>query len=159
MRHVKGGLSTLKVIAMHGGAITRPTFSIPDRMKEGEPVGGMLQGKKASAPEMVLSRILDKYKKQYAFRYVIPEIPGQYGLAGEKEVDFVISDGVLKPVQVDDTEFVHKTPEQLKKDEESNDRVNDYFHGYGGVPVIRINTNKLVNEEMADLTARELWLV
>jgi len=158
----KGGLATLKLSKPR-----RPGTSKPPRPKAGklidpnkaEGLPGTIQGKRASAPEVILAQVLDKYQKKYAFRFEIPAISGVYGLRGQKEVDFVISDTVLKPVQVDDTTFVHRSPEAKEEDAESDRVVNDFFKDRGGVPVTRIDALFLINIAMADFKARELGLV
>ncbi len=155
----KKGLSSLKIRPPKRIALTRPSAPRPDKVEDAPVVGGMIQGKKASAPEVVLSRILDRYKKQYAFRWTIPVVPETYGLRGEREVDFVISDGTLKPVQVADFEFIHRSPEQQQKDSESDIVVNRFFKEFGGVPVVWIDAVNLIDNSMADNTAKRLGLV
>jgi hypothetical protein len=155
----KGGLSSLKIKVPRQRGTSRPSTPRVERMSDAPILGGTIQGKKSSAPEMVLARILDRYEKKYAFRYIIPVVQGSYGLRGEHEIDFLISDGQLKPVQVDDTTFVHHSPEQIESDHESDRVVNNFFSEYGGLPVVRIDANKLINESMGDFTAKQLGLV
>lgn len=158
MKKVKG-LASLKIKIPHKDATTRPTAPRPEVIKPAQIVGGMLMGKKASAPEIVLATVLNKYFKQYAFRYVVPEVPGHFGLSGDKEVDFLISDGVIKPVQVADFTFIHKSPEQKAKDDESDIRVNSYFSQYGALPVVWIDAVDLTTPEVADFTCRRIGLI
>lgn len=155
----KTGLSGLKIKPPKRTGLTRPSAPRPDRVEDAPVVGGVIQGKKASAPEVVLSRILDRYKKSYSFRWTIPVVPETYGLRGEKEVDFVISDGTLKPIQVADMEYIHRSPQQQEKDRESDAVVNKFFASYGGVDVIWIDAVNLIDDSMADNTAKRLGLV
>lgn len=157
MKKVKG-LSSLKIKLPRVSSV-KPTNPVADKLKEGEIVGGTLQGKKARADEMVLSKVLDKYKVNYMFRWIVPEVPGHFGLMGDVEVDFLISDGVLKPVQVADFQFVHSTPAQKERDKLNDDKVNKYFHPYGALPVTWVDALDLQNVEMAEFKVRQLGLV
>jgi hypothetical protein len=154
-----GGLSTLRITKPRRSAISRPTAPKIQRLTEAEVVGGTIQGKKASAPEMVAATILEKYDKKYAFRYQIPVVEGIYGLRGQKEVDFMVFDGDLQPIQVDDTTFIHHTPQQIADDNESDIMVNKFSKEYGGRMVIRIDANKLINVSMADSTMKQLGII
>jgi len=119
LRNAKG-LSSLKLTPKRRQGTGRPPTPKVDKVSGAPIYTGYVQGKKASTPEEMLARILDKYNKEYAFRYKIPAVVGVYGLRGEKEVDFVISDGVIKPVQIGDMTFVHQSPKQKEEDAESD---------------------------------------
>jgi hypothetical protein len=151
-------LSNLKIKVPRVSS-TKPSNPTADKVKVGEILGGTIQGKRASAPEKVLEAVLNKYQVNFMFRWVVPEVPGHYGLAGDKEVDFLISKGVLMPVQVADFQFIHNTPEQLEKDRQSDIRVNSFFKDYGATPVVWINALDLQNVEMADYKVRQLGIV
>ena len=155
----KTGLSSLKLVRKRRPATSRPPTPKVDRLSNAPILSGSVQGKKASEPEEILARVLNRFGKRYSFRWTIPVIPETYGLRGEKEVDFVISDGQLKPVQVADMEFVHRGPEQQQKDRDSDLVVNRYFASYGGVPVVWVDAVELVSEPVAEFTAKRLGLV
>jgi hypothetical protein len=156
-----GGLSKFKLKKVRKPATQRPPTPEADKVITPPIVGGFINGWKASAPEVALATVLDKHSKQYMFRYQIPAVAGVYGLRGQHEVDFVVFDGILKPVQVDDETFVHKSPEQKAKDAESDIEVNKYFHetNPSSAPVVRIDAIYLVTKETANNKAMELGLV
>jgi hypothetical protein len=142
-------------------ATQRPPTPQAEKVTTPPIVGGYINGWKASAPEVALAKVLDKHSKQYMFRYQIPAVSGVYGLRGQHEVDFVILDGIYKPVQVDDETFVHKSPEQKAKDAESDIAVNQYFHDNApsSAPVVRIDAATLVTVGTATNKAMELGLI
>lgn len=155
----KKGLADLKLKPPRRQGTSRPPTPKVDKVS-GKPVfTGFVQGLKASTPEEMMARTLDKYQKEYAFRYRIPAVSGTYGLRGEKEVDFVISDGVIKPVQIADMTFIHHSPQQIAEDEASDVVVNAFFKDYGGVPVVWIDALDLATEDGADFKVKQLGLV
>ena len=146
---------------MRKPATQRPPTPRAEKVVTPPIIGGYINGWKASAPEVALATVLDKNNKQYMFRYQIPAVVGVYGLRGQHEIDFIVFDGIMKPVQVDDETFVHKSPEQKAKDAESDIEVNQFFQetNPSSAPVVRIDAAFLVTTETATNKAMELGLV
>jgi hypothetical protein len=157
----KGGLSTFKLKKVRKPAATKLPTPLAEAVKVAPIVGGVIAGWKASAPEVALATVLQEHGKSFMFRYQIPAVAGVYGLRGQHEIDFIIFDGVMKPIQVDDETFVHKSPEQKAKDAESDIEVNQYFkENYPSAsPVVRIDAATLVTLNSATYKAMELGLI
>lgn len=108
----RGGVTPLPPIKISRKHRPRPTLPSPykpraDMGEDPELLGGVVQDKKASAPEERLFRALDEVGVQGAeFRYTIG---APRGLPGWKEIDALIpSHGLIYAVEVD-TAFTHRT--------------------------------------------------
>ena len=156
---MKPALSELKIGKSRRYVTSKPTEERAKKVVAETPTTGQVQGSRASVAEEYLARALEKHNKSFLFRYKIAAVQGVYGLKGEREVDFLISDGVYKPVQVMDTEFIHHTAQQKQRDYEASIVIDIYFKRYGARPVIWIDTHKLLNEKMAEFEAMKLGLV
>jgi len=104
------GIPKVKV----GRAKGKPKYILPSPIKpradtgdEAEILGGMVQNKKASAPEERLAKALGKLPtvEGFEFRYTVG---APRGMPGWKELDYLVSSrGQVYAIEVD-TEFTHR---------------------------------------------------
>ena len=135
-----------------------PSMPAGPHVETSEVFTGQVLGKKASKPEELFARRLLHYKIDFWFRFIIPVHGFQIqGMRGEVEVDFVCSNGVMKPIQLDG-EYAHKGAAMWKEDIDKDEIVNKYFREMGAAPVKRIPFFKLNDSDAIDRAVREYIL-
>jgi len=136
-----------------------------ERQADGEILTGFIGDQPASDLEERFANALTKLGAQYEFRVQI--MPGENprflsgrgrNATGAVEIDFLVQQqGIMFPVQIDG-EFSHKTAEQLEKDKQQDQKLNDSFAQYGAFPVKRIRWDEIQTPDMADTLAGELMI-
>lgn len=127
------------------------------RVETDVPLNKVIQGQKASDLEERFARALDKIGKPYQFQYIIAAFDGApiANLQGEVHLDFLVLDDIPRPVQVADTEFIHRSSEQINEDMQKDIRTNSFLSQYGAAPVMWVTQDDLSTQEMADRWVRE----
>jgi len=123
--------------------------------KDEEFLSGVIDGRKASAPEERLARASQKYA---GFEFGLA-VNGFRGEPGWKELDFLFnSRGTYIAVEVDDTSFIHRG-EVLGIDPDDLFRLEGLKKLGVEVPdIIHIDAEKLATKLLAEQTARELFV-
>ena len=135
-----------------------------NRIGIAETLVGTVQGKSASDLEERMSRAFDKMKVPYEFRARISSsamgtqrlTKAISNLPGELEIDHLVNDGVIIPVQIDGEISHFMTPFQKLQDEEKTDAINEFGQVMGWHEVIRVPYVELKTQEDADDVARRI---
>lgn len=136
-----------------GNRVPKALINREDRQVPPEPSSGYIQGKKATAPEMMWARGLDRASRNYEFQV---ELPTQYTLPGKgKMVDFVV-DGIY--YDEIDGEFAHKTESQKQQDAERDILLSELIHSLGGEEIRRIDATRFRDQKQVDDLVREYYL-
>lgn len=141
-------------------ALLRPSSPRIPRIEDNPFYTGTVQGRKASKAEENLAKILDDNKVNYLFRFEIPIWAAQaMGSAGTIEVDFIITDGQLRPIGVEDMEFIHANYKQRQRDAENDGKIDRFLRSYGAAPIIHISAMELDILEVASLAVRKYGII
>lgn len=119
-----------------------------------EGLTGIVQGQDASAYEERFARSMDKNPRvqwyDFVKTYVAPP-----GIAGSKELDFLIGAGLIYPIQIDG-DWIHKGASARAQDEESDNQINQILQ-HSAQPVRRVRGIELETQEMSDRLVEELF--
>ena len=120
---------------------------------EDEQFSGVIQDLPASDLEERSARAIRKLGLGFTFRQAF--FAGR-GMSGEVELDFMIYDGpVIIPVQVDG-DYAHGSEKQKAHDAQQDAILNAELAKQGARTVVRIPSWKVIDQETADRTFREL---
>ena len=124
-----------------------------EQKKPDEALTGYVQGQNASALEERFARSLDKHPRvqwyDFIKTYVAPP-----GVAGSKELDFLVGAGLLYPFQIDG-DWIHKGAAARAQDQQSDAEIDVILQG-SAQPVRRIKGHELETQEMSDRLVEEL---
>ena len=122
-----------------------------------------VDGQPASDLEERFANSLKTYKAQYSFRTRISSMVGAQRLtqahanmAGELEIDFLVSAGQTIPVMIDGEIGHFFTPYQKLVDDEKADLVDQFGAQYGWAKTVRVPFVELRDQNSADDVARRL---
>lgn len=136
-----------------GRRVPKATINRENEVSAPEPTGGFIQGKEATAPEMMWARGLGKTGKYFEFQV---EMPTAYSLPGKgKQVDFVV-DGIY--YDEIDGEFAHKTESQKQLDSVRDTLLSELIHSMGGENIRRIDATRFRDQKFVDDLVREYYL-
>lgn len=132
----------------------RPPMNRERRPPEPEEVGGLVQGKKAYATEVMWAKGLERASRSYIFQF---EVPTAYTLPGkQKQVDFLV-DGIY--ADEIDGEIGHKTESQKAKDAERDILLAPYLQALGiNSNVRRVDAQLFTDNKRIDQLIREYYL-
>jgi hypothetical protein len=146
--------------------ITPPEYTRENVQRTGdqEVLTGRVQGMDASDLEERVARAMDRLEIEYQFRVrVTSDALGDRRLTrefanvrGEIEMDFLVSNGRVTPIMVDGQVSHFLTPAQAEEDQVKTNVVNEFGKRLGWREVVRIPFWKLVNQDMADRTVRDI---
>ncbi len=137
------------------------------RAGEQEVLSGTVQGMDASDIEERFARGLDRLEIPFEFRArITSDALGERQLTrefanvrGEIEIDMLCySDGRATPVMVDGQISHYMTPAQAEEDRIKTNVVNEFGTRLGWREAVRVPFWKLVNQDMADRTVRDIFV-
>jgi hypothetical protein len=132
--------------------IPRTTLNRESREGKEDPVGGIVQGKKATAPEMMWARALSRTGHDFIFQF---EVTNSYLLPIYKNsIDFVV-DGIY--ADEIDGEIAHKTASQQGDDTVRDIQLNNILHQFGFWPIRRIDAMKFRDKRAVEEMMREYY--
>lgn len=152
-----------------------PRIAIPDyahgntvlRVGDQEVLSGQVGGMKASDLEERFARSMGRLEVGFEFRVRLTtdalgdrELTRQFAnLRGEVEMDFLPNDEPFPPIFIDGQISHYLTAWQAEQDKLKTDVVDEFFRRVGGrKPAVRIPFWKLLDQDMSDRTAREIFL-
>ncbi len=118
------------------------------------PLTGFVHGLPASDIEERFARALRLRRKEFQFQIKFPtatSLPGE-----EKNVDFIVFDGMAFPVEIDGY-IGHHTGEQLGKDDFREQQLNEVFSKQGYQLMKRVKWTKLETQQAADQIVGQLF--
>lgn len=147
--------------------IAAPDYNLPTVTfaNDQEQLTGQVQGKKASDLEERFASYLDRHDIPYEFRVrLTPLLNGARKLSGvftnllgEVEIDFLTYPNQAQPIMIDGF-IAHFYATWMKdRDEEKTRVVDDFGKGQGWKETVRVPFTKLINQEMTDNTARDIF--
>lgn len=137
------------------------------RTGDQEQLTGEINGEKASDLEERSFRSLSRLEVSTEFRVrITSEALGQQRLTsrranirGEVEIDFLCEKGgQVTPIFVDGEIAHFMTPHQADVDKQKADLANEFGRQFGWREAVRVPFWKLVDQEMADRTYRDIFL-
>lgn len=137
------------------------------RVGDKEVLSGEVQGMKASDLEERVARAMDKLEISYGFRVRLTSdalgdrrLTRQFdSIRGEIEMDFLPSEEPHPPIFVDGQISHYLTAWQADADKVKTNAVDEFFRRVGGrKPAVRIPFWKLIDQDMADRTVREIFV-
>ena len=121
--------------------------------KPDEGLTGVVQGQDASSYEERFARALDKNPRvqwyDFIKTYVAPP-----GVAGSKELDFLVGAGLIYAFQIDG-DWIHKGASARAQDDQSDTEINEILQG-SAEPVRRIKGHEIETQEAAERLLEEL---
>ena len=129
-----------------------PRVNLNRETREGkqDPVGGVIQGKKAYSTEVMWAKAIHSTGHDFIFQY---EVETAYTLPGqEKQVDFLVDGRYADEV---DGEIGHKTESQKNKDLIRDIQINNVLQQYGVNPIRRIDAAMFRDQSKVNQMARE----
>jgi hypothetical protein len=137
------------------------------RTGDQEVLSGEINGDKASDLEERSARSMSKMNIPIEFRVrITSEALGNQRLTksranikGEIEIDFLAEyNGQVTPIFVDGEIAHFMTPHQADIDKQKADLANEFGERFGWRPAVRVPFWKLIDQDMADRTYREIFL-
>ena len=137
------------------------------RTGDQEVLSGEINGEKASDLEERSYRSLSRLEVSSEFRVrITSEALGRQRLTsrranirGEVEIDFLCErNGQITPIFVDGEIAHHMTPHQADIDKQKADIADEFGEQFGWRKSVRVPFWKLIDQEMADRTYRDIFL-
>ncbi len=133
-------------------SVPKPPLNREERVSDPKQEGGLVQGKKAYATEMMWAKGLEQANIPYLFQF---EVPTAYTLPGKgKQVDFLV-DGVW--ADEIDGEIGHKTESQRLLDAQRDILISENLHALGINNVRRIDAERFLDQKRVNNMVREYY--
>lgn len=147
--------------------ILAPEYNLPTITfaNDQEKLTGQIRGKKASDLEERFANYLDRHGIDYEFRVRLSpllngsrRLTGQFtNLLGEVEIDFLAYPDRAQPIMIDGFIAHFYSAWMKERDQEKTNVINEFGKGMGWKETVRVPFTKLVNQEMTDNTARDIF--